>query len=67
MKIEELKPNIQLNSFYYAPSPNWLVFVVAIRENWVYYTSPNLFDIGTLHKKIDEFYEKFEKVAFLEK
>jgi hypothetical protein len=67
MNIEELKPNIQLNSFYYSESLNWFVFVVGIQEDWVYYKHPNGFDIGTQHMIIDEFYEKFEKVAFLEK
>lgn len=66
MSIPELKPNIQINSFYYCQSHNWFVFVVAILEDWVYYKHPNGFDIGTQHMKIDEFYEKFKKVAFLE-
>jgi len=67
MSIPELKPDIQINSFYYSESLNWFVFVVAIREDWVYYKHPNVFDIGTQHMKIDEFCEKFERVAFLEK
>lgn len=67
MSIPELKPNIQINSFYYSQSDNWFVFVAAIRNDWVYYKLPNAFDDYFQHMKIDEFYEKFERVAFLEK
>jgi hypothetical protein len=67
MSIPELKPNIQINSFYYCQSHNWFVIVVAIQEDWVYYKHPNCFDIGTQHMIIDEFYKKFERVAFIQK
>lgn len=67
MNIEKLNPDIQPNSFYYSQSENWFVFVVVIRADWVYYTSPNLFDLGTQHMKINEFSQKFERVAFIQK
>lgn len=67
MSIPELNPNIQLNSFYFSQSKSWLVFVVAIRKDWVYYTYPNLFDGMEHHMKINEFSQKFEKVAFIQK
>lgn len=67
MENKELNPNIQLNSFYYNPSLNWFVFVAAIKNDWVYYKFPNAFDDYFQHMKIDEFYKKFEKVAFIQK